>query len=81
MPTNTWVMGGGVAASQVAEKLKIELSDSEGTLSRSLENTLGPPPKAGLTYTEAGLKFTVRRIRRRHVFGVNIQRDELPSTV
>ena len=81
VPPSTWVVGGGVAVSQVADKLKVDLADPEGTLSRWLEYKIGQPPKAGQTYTEAGLKFTVRRIRRRHVFDVSIQREELPSTV
>jgi len=79
VPPGTWVVGGGVTVSQVAAKLKIDLSDSEGNLSRWLEIKLGQPPKAGQTYKEAGFEFTVRRIRRRHVFDVIIKRQELSS--
>jgi CBS domain containing-hemolysin-like protein len=65
--------------SQVAAKLEIDLTDPEGNLSQWLEIKLGQPPKAGQTYAEAGLQFTVRRIRRRHVFDVSIKRQELSS--
>jgi CBS domain containing-hemolysin-like protein len=77
VPPNTWIAGGGVPISQVAVKLEINLTDPEGNLSRWLGTKLKQPYKSGQAYIEADHTFTVRRIRRGHIFDVIIQKQNL----
>jgi len=77
VPPNTWIAGGGVPVSQVAVKLEISLTDPEGNLSRWLGTKLKQPYKSGQAYIEADHTFTVRRIRRGHIFDVIIQKQNL----
>jgi putative hemolysin len=77
VPPNTWIAGGGVPVSQVAAKLEISLTDPEGNLGRWLGAKLKQPYKSGQAYLEADHTFTVRRIRRGHVFDVIIQKQNL----
>jgi len=77
VPPGTWVVGGGVTVSQVAAKLEINLTDPEGNLGRWLGAKLKQPYKSGQAYFEADHSFTVRRIRRGHIFDVIIQKQNL----
>jgi hypothetical protein len=54
----------------VAAKLEISLTDPEGNLGRWLGAKLKQPYKSGQSYLEADHTFTVRRIRRGHLFDV-----------
>jgi CBS domain containing-hemolysin-like protein len=75
VPPSTWIAGGGVPVSQVAAKLEISLPDPEGNLGRWLGAKLKPPYKPGQAYLEADHTFTVRRVRRGHIFDVIIQKQ------
>jgi hypothetical protein len=61
--------------SQVAAKLEIDLTDPEGNLGRWLGAKQKRRYKPGQAYLEADHTFTVRRIRRGHIFDVIIQKQ------
>jgi CBS domain containing-hemolysin-like protein len=81
VPPGTWVVGGGVSVSQMGTRLEISPTDPEGNVSRWLGTKLKQPYKAGQAYSGAGHTFTVRHIRRGHIFDVTIQKQSLSPAV
>lgn len=72
LSSGTWMVGGGLPISELADRLGLELRDSEGTTSAWLVRRFGRVPKPNEVHQENGTKFTVRRTRRHKVFEVSI---------
>ncbi len=67
---STWMVGGGVPTSELAQRLNLRLDDPAGTTAAWLIDRLGNAPKPGAVVRENGVTFTVRRTRRGKVFEV-----------
>lgn len=75
-----WMVGGGVAMSEVATRLKLPLPDTHGSLSTWLTQRLRGTPRPGQEHHEAGADFVVRRVRRGKVFEASVTRREPSRT-
>lgn len=71
----TWMVGGGMLVADLARRLGMALSDAEGTISAWLSRRLQGMPRAGQTHREAGMEFTIRRVRRGKIFEVAVTRS------
>lgn len=69
-----WMVGGGMRMAELSSQIQTPLSDSQETLSAWLSKKLGHTPKQGDIYKEAGMEFSVRRLRRGKAFEVAIRR-------
>jgi putative hemolysin len=66
------MVGGGVRAGEVLERLGLPAGEARGTLSSWLLERLPGPPATGASHREGGYEFTVRRTRRGRIFEVSI---------
>jgi putative hemolysin len=69
-----WMVGGGTPVEEVFARLGLPGKGLRGTLSSWLLARLGPQPAQGAVHREAGLEFSVRRMRRGKVFEASIRR-------
>jgi putative hemolysin len=67
-----WMVGGGVPATELAQKLGLDLPEAHGSVSAWLIRRLGRTPKPNETVRLADADLMVRRIRRGCVFEVSI---------
>lgn len=66
------MVGGGVRAAELLERLGLPAGEARGTLSSWLLERLPGPPATGASHREGGYEFTVRRTRRGRIFEVSI---------
>ncbi len=71
---DTWMVGGGVSATELSERLGLTLPEARGTFAAWLGQRLGRVPKAGDVHREPGAEFLVRRVRRGKVFEAAVLR-------
>jgi putative hemolysin len=72
---DTWMVGGGMPVKELQDRLQVQLSDPYGTVSAWLLRRFGRIPRVNEVYREAGLDFTVRRIRRGNIFECSITKS------
>jgi len=72
------MVGGGVRAAEVLERLGLPAGAARGTLSSWLAERLPKPVRTGARYREGGWELTVRRTRRGRIFEVAIARAASP---
>lgn len=75
-----WMVGGGVPAREVSERLKVDLPDPKGTLSSWLIEKMGRVPKANEVHRLDGCEFVIRRTRRGKVFEASVRVLEQAET-
>jgi putative hemolysin len=75
----TWMLGGGIAMSQVGTLLGLELSQHTETLSAWLIQRFGRIPRPGDRLREGEVEFVVRHVRRGQVFEAAANRLVLPD--
>lgn len=66
--------GGGCRLKDVAERLGVPLADGRQPLAEWIAARLGRPPEPGASGAAEGLRFTVRRMRRRRVFEAVVEK-------
>jgi putative hemolysin len=68
----TWMVGGGIPVTELADKLKLTLPDDEGSISAWLIRRFGHVPKPNEIYATEEAEFMVRRTRRGKIFEVSV---------
>jgi CBS domain containing-hemolysin-like protein len=76
-----WMAGGGLPASELAQKTGLGIPDAQGSTSAWLIRRLGRTPKPNETVRVAGGEVMVRRVRRGCVFEVSVTstRAQVPA--
>jgi putative hemolysin len=75
LSTQVWMIGGGVSVQEINATLGKSLPEPQQTVSRWLLQRLNSPPRPGDTYSDQGLTFSIRRIRRGKIFEVSVRQQ------
>jgi CBS domain containing-hemolysin-like protein len=76
----TWMAGGGLPVTELAQKAGLDLPDAQGSTSAWLIGRLGRTPRPNEKLRLADAEFTVRRVRRGCVFDVCVSKTTTGSS-